>query len=187
MLAGHVEEMDHSLEVTGDLTRQIDEPMGAIRLRRGTRHREPRSPVTWNGPNGSPGRRSRFATDNGPHRLRASTSACRSWAVSVQRGTAGELLPFLSRANLGLPSRHKQTERCVPWPCVEGDRFDVAAQLLEEFATAGFELHMDSQWLTSMLCYAEVAIDREGCRPCRRSCSNCSHRGASNGVFRDHG
>ncbi len=156
MLAGHVEEMDHSLEVSGDLTRQIDEPMVrfAYAMALSTRAQiagdvERAERLAWEA--------FQFATDNG---LTDSDIylGMQIWAVSVQRGTAGELLPFFEQGEPGLPSAAQANRAMRALTCVEGDRFDVAAQLLEEFATAGFELHMDSQWLTSMLCYADVAI-----------------------------
>ena len=42
---------------------------------------------------------------------------------------------------------------------VEGGRTDRAAELLAEFAAAGFELPLDQLWLTGMVDFAEAAIE----------------------------
>jgi class 3 adenylate cyclase/tetratricopeptide (TPR) repeat protein len=75
-----------------------------------------------------------------------------------QRGTMGELVPLIKEAvaeNPGLPT----LVAALAMAYVEGDHTDEARQLLEEFAAAGFDLPMNSTWITGMITYSDAAIE----------------------------
>jgi len=78
--------------------------------------------------------------------------------VSFQRGTLGELVPFITQAaadNPGLPA----FVAALAMAHSEGDRLDEARHLLEEFAATDFDLPMDGVWLTGMTSYSNAAIE----------------------------
>ena len=84
-------------------------------------------------------------------------------AVSYQRGTMVELVPFIEKAvaeNPGSPA----FVGALAMAFAEGDRFDDARQLLEQFVATGFDLPMDESWITGMVSYAGAAIE---CRETR--------------------
>jgi hypothetical protein len=77
--------------------------------------------------------------------------------VSLQRGTMGELVPFIAQAaadSPGLPA----FVAALAVAYSEGDRLDEARHLLEEFAVAEFDLPMDTSWLTGMVSYSYAAV-----------------------------
>jgi class 3 adenylate cyclase/tetratricopeptide (TPR) repeat protein len=78
--------------------------------------------------------------------------------VSTQRGTVGELTPFIEQAvedNPGIPT----FRGVLAAAHADADRIDEAHRLLEEFKAADFELPMDQLWTTGMVSYAGAAID----------------------------
>jgi class 3 adenylate cyclase len=78
--------------------------------------------------------------------------------VSLQRGTMGDLAPFIEQAaadNPGLPA----FVAALAVSHAEGGRIDDARALLEELADANFAIPMDGAWLTTMVSYSDAAIE----------------------------
>jgi tetratricopeptide (TPR) repeat protein len=78
--------------------------------------------------------------------------------VTLQRGTMGDLAPFIKEAaadNPGLPA----FVAALAVAHAEGGRLDEARELLEELAAAGFDLPMDVTWFTAMVSYSAAAIE----------------------------
>jgi class 3 adenylate cyclase/tetratricopeptide (TPR) repeat protein len=78
--------------------------------------------------------------------------------VSLQRGTMGDLAPFIEQAaadNPGLPG----FVAALAVAHAEGGRIDDARALLEELADADFDVPMDGTWLTTMVSYSDAAIE----------------------------
>ena len=78
--------------------------------------------------------------------------------VSLQRGTMGDLAPLIQEAaadNPGLPA----FVSALAVAHTEGGRIDDARELLEELATADFDIPMDGAWLTTMVSYSDAAIE----------------------------
>jgi len=78
--------------------------------------------------------------------------------VSLQRGTMGDLVPFIEEAaadNPGLPA----FVAGLAVAHTEGGRLDDARELLEILAAADFDLPMDATWLTAMVSYSAAAVD----------------------------
>jgi class 3 adenylate cyclase/tetratricopeptide (TPR) repeat protein len=78
--------------------------------------------------------------------------------VSLQRGTLGDLAPLIEQTATEAPEMAGVFKAALAGAHAEGGRTDHARDLLEELATAGFDLPLDSLWLTSMSGYAEAAI-----------------------------
>ena len=78
--------------------------------------------------------------------------------ASYQRGTMGELVPFIKEAAAENPGSLAFVA-ALTMAYAEGDRTDDARQLLEEFAATGFDLPMDPSWLTGMITYSDAAIE----------------------------
>jgi tetratricopeptide (TPR) repeat protein len=77
--------------------------------------------------------------------------------VSLQRGTMGALIPFITQAaadNPGLPVY----SAVLAMAYVEGDRIDEARHLLEESAADNFDLPVNGEWLTGKVSYSGAAI-----------------------------
>jgi class 3 adenylate cyclase len=89
--------------------------------------------------------------------------------VSGQRGTQSELAPLIEKMAAETPDIPRTFFiSLLAKVHVEGDRVDQAAELLKEFAAAGFELPLDQVWLTGMVDFAEAAIecrDRDSAGP----------------------
>jgi class 3 adenylate cyclase len=80
--------------------------------------------------------------------------------VSGQRGTQSELAPLIEKMASETPDIPRTFFiSLLAKAHVEGDRIDLAAELLAEFAAAGFELPLDQVWLTGMVDFAEAAIE----------------------------
>jgi class 3 adenylate cyclase len=78
--------------------------------------------------------------------------------VSLQRGSMGDLAPFIEEAaadNPGLPA----FVAALAVAHAEGGRIDDARALLEELADAGFDIPMDGSWLTTIVSYSDAAIE----------------------------
>jgi class 3 adenylate cyclase/tetratricopeptide (TPR) repeat protein len=77
--------------------------------------------------------------------------------VSLQRGTMGELVPFIMQAAADNPNIRTYVA-VLAMAYVEGDRLDEARHLLEEFAAKDFDLPINEEWLTGMVSYSGAAI-----------------------------
>ncbi|MGZ6253037.1 MAG: L-threonylcarbamoyladenylate synthase, partial [Candidatus Binataceae bacterium] len=78
--------------------------------------------------------------------------------VSYQRGTLRDIVPLVEQMAIDAPGLAAILSPVVALAHLEEGRIDDAARLLEEFATAGFELPMDQLWLGAMTTRAEFAI-----------------------------
>jgi class 3 adenylate cyclase len=155
--AGDIDEMDRCLEVARSLVEQLDQPM----LTWGhTFMRATRAQIA-----GDTERAEQLATEalqvgtDGGQPDAATFFGVQLMAVSIQRGTMGELVPLIEQMAAEMPELPPASLAGVlAMAHVEGDRTDDARRLLDEFAAADFDLPMDEAWLTGMLVYAEVAI-----------------------------
>jgi tetratricopeptide (TPR) repeat protein len=78
--------------------------------------------------------------------------------VTLQRGTMGDLAPFIKEAvadNPGLPA----FVAALAVAHAEGGRLDEARELLEELEAADFDVPMDVTWFTAMVSYSAAAIE----------------------------
>jgi hypothetical protein len=73
-----------------------------------------------------------------------------------QRGTVGELVPLIEQTiadNPGVPAFGS----ALAVAFADADRTDEAHQVLDQFASAGYDLPPDAGWLTGMTLYADAA------------------------------
>ena len=87
-----------------------------------------------------------------------SSSARRCSVVHHQRGTIDELIPLIEQTvsdNPGIPA----FGAALAMAQAEGDHFDEAERLLEQFAASRFELPLNMQWITGMCGYAAAAVE----------------------------
>jgi len=78
--------------------------------------------------------------------------------VSLWRGTLGDLVPMIKQAiddNPGLPV----FVAVLALAHSEADQAEETRQLLQVFATTGFDLPLDPTWLTGMIAYADAAVE----------------------------
>ncbi|MGP0030588.1 MAG: ATP-binding protein [Acidimicrobiales bacterium] len=78
--------------------------------------------------------------------------------VSLWRGTLSDLIPMILQAiddNPGLPV----FVAALALAHSEADHAEESRQLLQGFATAGFDLPQDPTWLTGMIAYADAAVE----------------------------
>lgn len=155
--AGQIDELDHCLDIQGQIARQLDEPIfkwahtfvSAMRallagdtgagealaneaLRMGSESGQPDAAVIY---------------------------GAQLMIVCGQRGTMSGLIPLIEDMKTGAPD-------ISPWlfgsllakANVEAGRTDEAHLLLQEFAAAGYDLPLDQIWLTGMVDYADAAI-----------------------------
>ncbi len=79
--------------------------------------------------------------------------------VSGQRGTMNDLAPLIEQMAAEAPDISRWLfGSLLAKAYVEGDRFDDALRLLEQFAEANFDLPQDQIWLTGMVDFADAAI-----------------------------
>ncbi len=80
--------------------------------------------------------------------------------VSGQRGTMVDLAPLIEQMAADTPDISKWLFRSLLAKAyVEGDRFEDALALLEEFSRANYDLPQDQIWLTGMVDFADAAIE----------------------------
>jgi class 3 adenylate cyclase len=80
--------------------------------------------------------------------------------VSGQRGTQSELIPLIEKMAAETPDIPRTFFMSVLAKAhVDGGRIDRAAELLEEFAAAGYVLPLNQLWLTGMVDFAEAAVE----------------------------
>ena len=78
--------------------------------------------------------------------------------INIQRGTVGELIPLIEQLVADGGSIANVYTATLALALADADRIDEARQLLERFATRGFDLPEDGVWLTAMVDYAAAAI-----------------------------
>jgi class 3 adenylate cyclase len=161
--AGDIEEMLRCIEINGAMAEQLDQPI-----------------FTWDHafvsamPAQIAGETNR-AEELANEALRIGTESGQPDAatifgaqlivVSGQRGTMSDLAPLIEQMAADTPDISPWLFRSLLAKAyVEGDRFDDALALLEEFSRADFDLPQDQIWLTGMVDFAEAAIE---CRDLR--------------------
>ena len=78
--------------------------------------------------------------------------------INIQRGTVGELIPLIEQLIADGGSIANVYTSALALALADADRTNEARQLLEGFATRGFDLPEDGVWLTAMVDYAAAAI-----------------------------
>jgi DNA-binding SARP family transcriptional activator len=78
--------------------------------------------------------------------------------VHRQRGTLAELTSSIETTMNQLPGMPVFVARLAT-AFAHGGNLDGAHHLLQEFASSGFDLPMDSVWMSTMACWADVAIE----------------------------
>ena len=89
--------------------------------------------------------------------------------VNIWRGTLGDLVPLIEQAIANNP-RLPVFVAALALAHSEGDRFEKASDILDDFGDMGFTLPLDVTWLTGIIAYADTAID-------------CRHTEAAQSLF----
>ena len=89
--------------------------------------------------------------------------------VNIWRGTLGDLVPLIEQAIANNP-RLPVFAAALALAHSEGDRFEKASDILDDFGKMGFTLPLDVTWLTGIIAYADAAID-------------CRHAEAAQSLF----
>jgi tetratricopeptide (TPR) repeat protein len=79
-------------------------------------------------------------------------------SVNFQRGTLDELVPVIEEMIVEAPDISWAFTSALALAHAEADRTEEAASLLEQLASAGFEIPVDATWFIGMVFYAEAAI-----------------------------
>ena len=154
--AGDIAEMDRCLEIKRPLVEQLDQPFlnWVHALQTATR-----ALIA-----GDSGRAEQAATEalqigtDGGEPDAFIVFGAQTIMVNLWRGTLGGLVPLIKQViadNPGLPV----FVAVLALAYAESDHEDDARILLEEFASGGFDLPMDTTWLTGMIAYADAAIE----------------------------
>jgi hypothetical protein len=154
--AGDIDEIDRCLEIMGPTVEKLGQPTLNWRL---MHVRATRAQIA-----GDTERAEELATEaftigtDGGEPDAALIFGSQMAIVNYERGTMGELVPFIKESaaeNPGLPV----LVAALAMAYTEGDQTDPARQLLEEFAATAFYLPMNSAWLTGMVTYGSAAIE----------------------------
>ncbi len=155
-LGGDIEEMDRCIETMGSLTEQLVQP---ILSWTNTFHLSKRAQIA-----GDTDLAEQLATEA----LQIGTDCGQPDAalffgaqllvVCAQRGTIGELIPFIEQMLDESPALAGTLSSVLAQAHAEAGRTEEARCLLEEFAAADFDRPMGQGWITDMYCYAEAAI-----------------------------
>jgi DNA-binding SARP family transcriptional activator len=155
-IAGDMDEMDRCVEMMGSLADQLDQPMLHWTL---AYARATQALIA-----GDPDRAEelvltalQLGTDSGqPDTL--VTFGLQMMATRLQKGTLSELIPLIEEMASELSEARDVVKAALALAHAEGDRLAEVRQLLEEFATAGFDLVLDASWIIGMCGFAEAAI-----------------------------
>jgi class 3 adenylate cyclase len=155
-LVGDIDEADRCLEIMGSMVERLGQPTFGWVL---TFVRATRAQIA-----GDPERAEALATEAfqiGTEHGEPDAAVifgAQLAIVSLQRGTMGDLAPFIEEAaadNPGLPA----FVAALAVAHTEGGRIDEARDLLEELAAADFDVPKDGTWLTTMVSYSDAAIE----------------------------
>jgi DNA-binding SARP family transcriptional activator/tetratricopeptide (TPR) repeat protein len=155
-IAGNMGEMDRCVEMMGSLAETLDQPM--LHWTMAYAH------ATQALIAGDPDRAEalvlaalQLGTDSGqPDTL--VTFGLQMMAVRLQKGTLSELIPLIEEMASEVSEAHDVVNAALALAHAEGNRLVEARQLLEDFATAGFDLVLDASWIIGMCGFAEAAI-----------------------------
>ncbi len=155
--AGDVDELDRCLDMMASLAERLEQPTLSWSV---TAYRAARALIA-----GDTDRAEQLATDA----LKIGTDGGQPDAslffgthligVNQRRGTLGELAPLLEQMAANAPTVAGALTAVLARAHAEADRVEDAGRLLETLATTDFELPLDSVWLTTVLEYADAAID----------------------------
>ena len=154
--AGDIVEMDRCFEIKTPLVQQLDQPFLSWVH---TLQRVTRALIA-----GDTDEAEQWATDalkigmDGGQPDAAVIFGAQFIMVSLWRGTLGDLIPMVEQAidnNPGLPV----FVAVLALAHSEADHTAESRQLLEAFATAGFDLPLDPTWLTGMVAYVDAAVE----------------------------
>ncbi len=154
--SGDIVEMDRCFEIKSPLVEQLDQPFltWVHTLQRATR-----ALIA-----GDADEAERWATEalqigiDGGQPDAAVIFGAQFIMVSLWRGTLGDLIPMIVQTiddNPGLPV----FVAVLALAHSEAEHAEESRQLLEGFATAGFDLPLDPTWLTGMIAYADAAVE----------------------------
>jgi len=154
--AGDIDEFDRYVEIAGSLAAQLNQPFSnwVHTFRRATRAQIA----------GDTDQAEQLATEAlqiGTDGGEPDATIFFGWQlamVSWQRGTLSELVPLIEQLADTPDLTPALTAGSLAWAHVEGDHFDDARHLLEQFGAAEFDLPLDGPWLYGMVAYAEAAI-----------------------------
>ena len=155
--ASDIDELDRCLDIMASLAERLDQPMLTWS---DTAYRSARALIA-----GDTDRAEELANDA----LKIGTDGGQPDAsiffgthligVNQRRGTLGELASLLEQMAADAPTVAGALTAVVALAHAEADRIEDAARLLEELATTDFELPLDSVWLTTVVEYADAAIE----------------------------
>ena len=175
---GDIDEIDRCLEIMGSTVEKLGQPTLNWRL---MHVRATRAQIA-----GDPERAEELATEalqigtDGGEPDAALIFSSQMAVVTYQRGTMGELVPFIKEAaveNPGLPV----LVAALAMAYGEGDQTDHARELLEEFAATGFYLPMNSRLAHRYGRRTEAPPSNAGILSSPYRCSTDSPRGLMNG------
>ena len=156
--AGDIDEMDRCLAIHGAMAQRLNQPVFAWGH---TFVRSLRAQIA-----GDTDLAEQYATEalqigtDGGQPDAATIFGAQLNIVCGQRGTQSELAPLIEKMASETPDIPRTFFISILAKAhVEGGRTDRAAELLAEFAAAGFELPLDQLWLTGMVDFAEAAIE----------------------------
>ncbi len=156
--AGDIDEMDRCLAIHGAMAQRLNQPVFAWGH---TFVRSLRAQIS-----GDTDLAEQYATEalqigtEGGQPDAATIFGAQLNIVCGQRGTQSELAPLIEKMASETPDIPRTFFISILAKAhVEGGRTDRAAELLAEFAAAGFELPLDQLWLTGMVDFAEAAIE----------------------------
>jgi class 3 adenylate cyclase/tetratricopeptide (TPR) repeat protein len=155
--AGDIDEVDRCLDIEASLVRQLAEPtLNWIHVF----GRSMRAQIA-----GDTDRAEQLATEA----LQIATDSGQPDAsvffggqmmvVNAQRGTLGDLVPQIEEMAASAPEVGGPLFPVLALAHAQAGHFDEARRLLEDFSSTGFDLPMDSTWLSGMTNYAEAAIE----------------------------
>jgi class 3 adenylate cyclase len=155
-LAGDIEEMDRCTEIMCALAEQLDQP---ILSWTNSFHLAKRAQIAGD---------TALAEQLASEALQIGTDCGQPDAtlffggqlsvVSAQRGTMGELIPLIEQMVDETSTLTGVLTAVLAQAHAEADHTEEVRHLLEEFATADFDLPEDQGWITAMHSYAEAAI-----------------------------
>ncbi len=155
-LAGDIDEMDRCIEIMCALAEQIDQP---ILSWTNTYHLSKRAQIAGDSDLAEKlaTEALQIGTDCGQPDA-ASFFSGQLMVVCTQRGTLGDLIPLIEQMVDEASAPVGILTSVLAMAHAEADHLEDARHLLEEFATADFDLPMNQGWITGMFCYAEAAI-----------------------------
>jgi hypothetical protein len=151
-IAGEIDEMDRCIARMDSLAETLTQPM----LRWTVAYARATQALIAGNPDRAEAAVSvalELGTDSGqPDTL--VTYGLQMMAVSMQRGTLGDLVPLIEQMTAEIQDARDVAKSALALAHAEGNRLDEVRLLLEEFATSGFSLVLDASWIIGMCGFA---------------------------------